>query len=152
MRRHAVKIVVEQMIRMPPEAVFPWVAEPEKAMRWQKDVREGKILVDKPEIIGTTFTEIVEENGNRLEMKGTIINYEKDRVIGFHLESRVHDFIVHYRLEAAGRNTRFRVEAEIRWKFPMNVMSLFLGGKMKAGLVGQLNSEILELKKICETD
>jgi hypothetical protein len=32
----------------------------------------------------------------------------------------------------------------------MNIMSFFMGKKMEAGLIKQLESEALELKKLCE--
>lgn len=31
-------------ISLKPKDVFPWVADPQKAMLWQKDVKEGEIL------------------------------------------------------------------------------------------------------------
>jgi len=34
----------------------------------------------------------------------------------------------------------------------MNIMSLFIGKKMKEGIIEQLNSEFLELKRICESE
>ena len=34
----------------------------------------------------------------------------------------------------------------------MNIISLFIGKKMKKGLIKQLESEILDLKKFCETE
>ena len=137
-------------IRQPPERVFPWIAEPEKAMQWQKNVREGKILVEKPEKIGTTFTEILEEDGNTLEMRGTITEYVENKVIGFHIQSRIHEFDVSYSVEEIRRSTRLAIDVNIRWKFPMNVLSLFIGKKMKAGMIHQLHEEVLELKRICE--
>jgi hypothetical protein len=57
------KIKCEDEILLSPEKVFPWIAEPEKAMKWQKNVKGGKIIIDNPEVIGTTFEEILEEDG-----------------------------------------------------------------------------------------
>ena len=134
----------------PPEVVFPWIAEPEKAMEWQEDVRGGEIIVQKPEVIGTTFREVVEEDGNSLEMHGTITEYVADRRIGFHLESRMHAFDVSYTLEALGRSTKLRIAVAIRWKFPMNIISLIMGKRIAAGLTKKLESETQALKELCE--
>jgi hypothetical protein len=68
------------------------------------------------------------------------------------LESKIHEFDVSYSLEEINQKTKFSIEAIIRWKFPMNVISLFVGKKMEKNLVKQLESETLELKKICETE
>ncbi len=148
--RRIMNISYENMISEPPEIVFPWIAEPEKAMRWQKDVRGGEILINKPEVVGTTFKEIIEEDGNNLEMYGTITKYIENRIIGFHLESRIHEFDISYSLEASGGKTKFRIDANIRWKFPMNVVSLVIGKRIKANLIQKLESETQELRRLCE--
>lgn len=144
------KIAYEAVISQSPLVVFPWIAEPEKAMQWQKNVKRGEILIEQPDVIGTTFTEIIEENGNQLEMTGTITEYVENELIAFHLDSRIHELNVTYSLEAANDHTRYQVEAKIRWKFPMNIIRLFMGRKMKSQLAQQLDGETLELKRLCE--
>ena len=146
------RIAYENEILKPVDRVFPWIAEPEKAMKWQKNVKGGEIIVNKPEVIGTTFKEIIEEDGKSLEMYGTITKYIKNKIIGFHLESKIHAFDVSYSVDEMNKATKFRVEALIHWKFPMNIMSLFIGKKMKEGIIKQFNSEFLELKRICESE
>jgi len=145
-----VRITYEEVIPRPPDVVFPWIAEPEKAMRWQKNVRGGEFLHRTPEMIGSTFTEIIEEDGGRLEMTGIVTKYIENRLIGFHIASRLHDFDVEYRLEPVGGDSKFRIEAEIRWKFPMNILGLFIGRQMKENLLKELRSETQELKEMCE--
>jgi uncharacterized protein YndB with AHSA1/START domain len=146
------RIAIENVIAQPPEIVFPWVADPEKAMKWQKNVKGGEIIVNKPEVVGTTFKETVEEDGNSLAMYGTITKYIENQTIGFHLESKIHEFDVSYSLEAVDQKTKFSIEAIIRWKFPMNVVSLFIGKKMEENLVKQLETETLDLRKLCEAE
>ena len=145
-------ITYENEILKPPEIVFPWISEPEKAMKWQKNVKGGEIIINKPEIIGTTFNEVIEEDGNSLEMYGIITKYIKNKLIGFHLESKIHEFDVSYSEEEINKATKISIEAIIKWKFPMNIISLFIGKKMEKGLIKQLESEILDMKRICETD
>ena len=146
------KIRYSNEISCSPEEVFPWIAEPEKAMRWQKNVKGGEIIIDKPEIIGTTFKEIIEEDGNALEMQGAITEYQPDHLIGFHLNSRIHEFDVRYLVEGAPQGTKLSIEADITWKFPMNILRLFIGKKMEASLKDQIHAEVLELKKLCEIE
>jgi len=110
------------------------------------------VILKPPEIIGTSFKEIIEEDGNSLEMFGTITKYIKNKIIGFHLESKIHDFDVSYSLKDINRNTELRIEANISWKFPMNVISLFIGKKMEERLIKQIEAKTLDLKKICETE
>ena len=144
------KIQCSNEILRPPEVVFPWIAEPEKAMQWQKNVKGGEITGETPEIIGTTFKEVIEEDGNVLEMEGMITEYKQDEFIGFHIQSKIHEFDVRYALEEVNKATKVSIEVTIDWKFPMNVVRLFIGKKIEAGLVNQLNSELLDLKRICE--
>jgi hypothetical protein len=144
------RIACENDIARPLEAVFPWIADPRKAMKWQKNVKGGEITLDKPERVGTTFREVIEEDGRTLEMHGTITQYVDNRTMGFHIVSKIHEFDVTYSLEPSGENTRMRIEASIRWKFPMSVVSLFMRKKMVQGLVTQLQSEVQDLKTLCE--
>jgi len=145
------RIAYEDEIAKPAEVVFPWIAEPEKAMKWQKNVKGGEVIVDRPEIVGTTFREVVEENGRNLEMRGTITQCVKNRTMGFHIVSKIHEFDVSYSLEPHGENTKIKIEAAIKWKFPMSIISLFMRKKMAQNLTAELESEVLDLKRICET-
>src|SRR5512136_1242738 len=115
------RVECENIISRPPKAVFPWIAEPDKAMKWQKNVKGGEVLVSKPGMVGTTFKETIEENGHSLEMHGSITEYVENRVIGFHLESRIHTVEVSYSLQETNTQTRISIMANIRWKFPLNI-------------------------------
>lgn len=139
-------------ILRPPEIVFPWIVEPEKAMKWQRNVKGGEIIIKTPEMIGTTFTEVIEEDGKVLEMQGTITKYKEDQIIGFHIQSKIHEFDVSYAVEEVNEATRLTIEAIIKWKFPMNIISLFIGRKIEKGLLKQIESEVLELKRLCESE
>ena len=139
----------EDEIPQSPQVVFSWVADPRKAMQWQQEVKGGEILEERPGMVGTTFTEVIEEDGRTLEMRGTITQFVKDRLIAFHIASRIHEFDVEYRVNGAGQGTLFSVAADIHWKFPMNIISLFMRKKMEDGLKKQFAAEVGELKKLC---
>ena len=145
------RITYETVILKPPEFVFPWIAEPDKDMQWQKNVKGGEVIIDRPEVIGTTFKEEIEEGGNSLEMYGVITKFIRNQIIEFHLESKIHELDVSYSVEELNKTTKIIVDARIKWKFHMNLLSLFIGNKMKKGIAEQMESEILELKRICET-
>ncbi len=145
------KITHRVVINCKPEQVFPWIAEPEKAMRWQKNVRGGKIITETKDKIGTTFKEELAENGKSLVMYGEITNYVQDKLISFHLESKIHKFDVDYLIVGDRKKSTFTIQATIHWKFPMNIVSLIIGQKIRAGVLQQTKSELAELKKLCET-
>jgi hypothetical protein len=144
------RIMYANEIRRSPEVVFPWIAEPDKAMQWQKNVKGGEIFIDKPERVGTTFKEVIEEDGNNLEVHGVITKFVEDQEIAFHLESKIHEVDVSYVLEGVDDATRVKVDARISWKFPLNLLSLFIRRNMKSGIEEQLKTEFLELKRLCE--
>jgi len=144
------KIQCQSEISLSPERVFPWIAEPEKAMQWQKNVQGGKIIKDNPEIVGTTFEEIIEEDGKSLTMKGIITQYVKNKLIGFHLVSKIHEVDVCYILEEIENATKLSIEANIHWKFPLNVISIFMSKKMTKGISAQLINEVQDLQQLCE--
>ena len=133
-----------------PVDLFPWIAEPQKAMRWQKGVKSEEILEETPEKIGTTFREEMEENGNSILMVGEITDYIQDKRIAFHLESKIHQVDVSYSIAEHDNRSTLTVASTIRWKFPMNVISLFTGRKIKVGILQQTASEFAELKRRCE--
>jgi hypothetical protein len=60
-----------------------------------KGIKDETIIKETKERIGTTFKEVLEENGKSLEMTGVITDYQQDKLMAFHLESKVHnvDFI-----------------------------------------------------------
>lgn len=144
------KVAHEAVIRRPPPVVFPWLVEPEKASQWQQDVVAWEVIELQPGMVGTTFRETVEENGKQLDMLGSITQYKENELIAFHLDSRIHTLDVSYSLQADEEGARIYIETDIRWKFPMNLVGLFMGRRMREELTRQLSQELSELKALCE--
>ena len=138
-------------INSPPATVFGWVEDPEKAMKWMTSVAGGEILHETPERVGTTFREVVEEDGKGVEMQGEITGYKPNQSIAFHLNSRVNEVDVEFRVEAIPNGTRLTQTANVRWKFPVNVISIFAGGKIKQSISAQAQKEFEMLKELCES-
>ena len=113
-------------------------------------VSSGEILHETLERIGTTFREVVEDEGGSIEMRGTITGFEADKSIAFHLESRVNIVDVEYRVEEIDEGARLDYDATIRWKFPVNIISIFMGNKMRQSILAQLQDELSKLKELCE--
>ena len=145
------KITLAVDIFCAPEGVFPWIAEPDKAMQWQKGVNGGEIIKETPEKVGTTFREEMEEDGKSIVMYGEITDYIQDRLIAFRLESKIHRVDVSYSIEGKEDKSTVTLDSTINWKFPMNIVSLFIGRKIKSGILIQTESELAELKHLCET-
>ena len=146
------RICVTTKLSGEPDQVFTWIDNPEKAMLWQKGVKKGEITQETPEKIGTTFIEEMEEDGNRLEIRGVITGYSKNKMIAFHLESKIHKLDVIYSIKGENGNSVITVESNIHWQFPMSLVSLILGRRIKAGIVKQTEAEFAELKRLCEEE
>lgn len=146
------KITLEIDISCRPDEVFSWINDPDKAMRWQKGVKSGEILKETSEKIGTRFKEVLEENGKSLEMLGEITDYIPDKLISFHLESKIHRVDVHYAVAGELNKSKVTIDLVLQWKFPMNIIGLILGHKLKGNILKQSKSELEQLKILCETD
>jgi uncharacterized protein YndB with AHSA1/START domain len=139
-------------INSPPATVFGWVENPEKAVKWMTSVAKTEVLHETPERIGTTFREVVEEGGSGMELQGAITDYKPNKSISFHLESRVNVVDVMYYVEELPNGTRLSQNANVRWKFPVNVISIFMGSKIKKNISTQSQKEFEKLKELCEND
>src|SRR5690606_24545519 len=102
--------------------------------------------------IGTTFKEELEENGKTLVMYGEIIDYIQDKLISFKLESKIHRVYVDYQVSWDKHESTVAVDATIKWKFPMNILSLIVGKKIKEKIQRQTRLELLGLKRLCESE
>jgi len=120
-------------------------------MLWQKGVKSGEIIKETSEKIGTTFKETMEEDSKSLEMNGMITNYIPDKLISFQLESKIHKVQVTYSIKSEPEKSIVLIDSTINWKFPMIVISVFIGSKIKAKILDQTRSELTELKRLCET-
>ena len=119
-------------------------------MKWMTSVSGGEILHEAPDRVGTTFREVVEDEGGSIEMHGMITGFEADKSIAFHLESKVNIVDVEYRVEKSDEGTRLDYHANIEWKFPVNIISIFMGKKMRQSILAQLEDELNKLKELCE--
>jgi len=134
------------------EIAFGWLEKPEKAMAWMTSVSKAEILHETEERLGTTFREIVEEDGGRMEMQGSITGYEPGKSISFHLSSRVNALDVKYSIAEIPGGVRVTENAEVQWRFPVSVYSVFFGERIKQGILAQLQDEFGKLKQLCEAD
>ncbi len=133
-----------------PEIVFGWLENPEKAKQWMTSVSEDEILHETTERVGTTFREVVQDDSGELEMQGCITGFEANKSISFHLDSRVNTVDVRYFIEEQDHGVRLEYNAKIRWKFPVNVLNIVIGNKIKQNIKAQLRDELNKLKELCE--
>lgn len=135
-----------------PEKVFHWLSNPERAMVWMSSVSKTELLHETSDMIGTTFREVVEEDGRGTELYGVVTDYRPNQLIAFHLSGAFNVVNVEYRLEEIEDGTRLTQNANIQFKSFMKVLSILIGPSFKKKIMSQLQSEFAKLKELCEQD
>ena len=137
-------------IRNTPENVFSWLEDPRRAIQWMKSVSKTEIIAETADKIGTTFREIVEENGRGTELHGVVTDFVLNKRLAFHLESDFNIVDVSYTLEEKGGNTQLRQNAEIHFKGTSRLLSILVGPAFTKKIIKQAQSDFARLKELCE--
>jgi uncharacterized protein YndB with AHSA1/START domain len=146
------KISCQIEIEAPQETVFYWIEDPSRAMKWMTSVTHTEIIDQKPDLIGTTFREYVEENGSGTEMEGVITDFVPNQRIAFHLEGGYNAVDVDFTLQSREGITQLTQRADVRFKGKLRVLSLFFGPTFKRKITSQMEQEFSTLKALCERD
>lgn len=120
------KLVYTIDINSTPETVFSWLGTPERAMEWQSNISRTGILHETPNMIGTTFREIIEENGRGVEMRGVVTDYRENQVLAMHLGGKYNNVDVEYCLEEIEGCTRLTMSSNIRFRSFLKILSIIL--------------------------
>ena len=133
-----------------PEEVFYWLGNPERAMAWMSNVSETELLHETADMVGTTFRETVEENGQSTELHGVVTAYRPSLRIAFHLSGKFNVVDVEYRLEEMENRTRLTYRADVRFRSFTRILSVFFGPRFEKKIRAQLQEEFAKLKELCE--
>jgi len=139
-------------IKATPEKVWYWLGTPERAVMWQTNVSKTEILKETPNMIGTTFRERIEENGNGTEMEGVVTDYRENQALAMHLSGKYNVVDVEWRIEERGEHTRLTVYSNIRFKSFLKILSIIIRPVFKKKITEQLQLEFAKLKELCESD
>ena len=148
----AMKLSYTIDISSTPEQVWYWLGTPERAMVWQTSVSKTEILQETPDMIGTTFRETIEENGRGVEMHGVVTDYRENQLLAMHLSGKFNVVDVEWRLEGIEDYTRLIVNANVRFKSFVRVLSILMRPVFKKRIIAQLQGELARLKELCERD
>ena len=145
------KLSYEIEIECTPERIWYWLGDPERAKAWQNNVSETRILQRTPDMVGTTFVETIEENGESTDMQGVVTSYIENRSLGMHLNGRYNSVDVDWQIEEAGRRSRLTVHADVRFKGRIKVASILMRSAFRENLTIEFEEEFARLKKLCES-
>jgi uncharacterized protein YndB with AHSA1/START domain len=144
------KIICTIEIHNSPEKVFYWLNNPQRAMAWMSSVSKTELLQETPDLVGTTFREIVEEDGRSTELQGVVTRYQPNQLIAFHLSGDFNVVDVEYQLEEIDDYTRLTQSAIIRFKGFTKVLSILFASTFKKNILAQSQKEFARLKELCE--
>lgn len=137
-------------IQASPEKVFSVLDDPSNIVKWAGGVVENENLDVKDENVGTTFRQVYDEKGRRMEFQGVVTKYEKDRAMGVHLEGSGFDLDVDYTLQPMAGGTRLVQDSEVHFKGLWKVMGVLMMPFMKKAGCKQLEEDFGRLKAMCE--
>ena len=121
----------EVWIDAPPDAVFPWLHEPQRLSLWLAGFVESKPVNEGPVGLGSESIDLFDERGRRLEMRTEVTAWEPPKTLRVSVES---SFVLAentYRLEAEANGTRVRFAGDFRYRGITRCFAPFLGGTVQ---------------------
>lgn len=76
-----VKVEIDIIIDRPPAEVFAFIANFENNPRWQSGMQAAEYTSDGPFGVGTTYKQVAQFLGRRIESHFEVIAYEPDRMV-----------------------------------------------------------------------
>lgn len=132
-----------------PGTAFAWVDDPERAARWQTNVRDSVVVRQTPGRVGTTFRETVEEGGRGTEVVGEITEYEPGSLIAFDLRSPYTTARVRYRVTPKGHGARLDVDGVVHFRSVMRLLEPVMGRAFTRRVRRQFDDELERLRSLC---
>ncbi|KAA3647189.1 MAG: hypothetical protein DWQ07_06730 [Chloroflexi bacterium] len=144
------KIAIEIDINASPEEVFYWLGDPTRAMRWMTSVTRTEYIHEAPDMVGTTFREYVEEDGQGTELQGVVKEFVPNERMGFQLEGEHNKVETVFTLTETKEGTHLRQDINLHFKGITRLMSILFGAAFKKKIIGQSRREFATLKQLCE--
>lgn len=132
-----------------PSAVFSWIANPERARRWQPDVKAYEVTRATPELVGTEFREWLGDGTGSLEMHGRITRCLPDEAIEFEVGGAGVEVRSRYLLTAAADGTALRAELDFRLR---SRFSFLLEPFLRQRIRRQMHRELQTLCELCDAE
>ena len=89
-------------IQASPEQVFRWIDDPACSRQWILNLVEDEIIEETPSKVGSTWRQVYEENGRRMEM----VVYEPNKRLSCVIRGQMFDLDEDYQLQDFGGSTR----------------------------------------------
>jgi GNAT superfamily N-acetyltransferase/uncharacterized protein YndB with AHSA1/START domain len=138
-------------IDAPPEAVWYWLGDPERAKTWMTSVGRTEYINRTADLVGSTFREYVQEGGRGTWLTGRIVAYVPNRRFAVHLEGDFNIADVVFTLQETAGGTRLTQTADLRFKGLLRLTGLIFGPAIKKNITRQSAAELAALKRLCRS-
>jgi uncharacterized protein YndB with AHSA1/START domain len=136
-------------IERPPEAVFPYLVEADKRLRWMGALKEAAQLTDGPPGLGTRFRDVFEQSGQRIEIDTEIVEWEPSERLGTRLRGSAFEASGRQRLERLDGGTRVTTSLETEYR---SRIARLMAGVITRQAQAQLERDHARLKEILESE
>ena len=136
-------------IERPIEEVFDFTVN--HTAEWSIIVVEDEAANETPEGVGSTFRVVTEDRGQRMEFDGVVTRHEPPIAHTVFMEGKQFNIEAEYRFEDLGGRTRVTQRSTVNGKGFVKVMFLLFGWLMKKSSCNALERELLNLKRLLET-
>lgn len=143
-------VIIE--IKASPAIVFSWLEEPAKLQQWLPNIVENEVIKETDNKVGSTWRQVYEENGRRMEMFGTTTLYEPYKRTACEIKGPMFDLDIDYRLEDLDGSTRLTQNTVIKMKGFFKIMGFIMGPFMKKSQDKQADESFAKLKRFAEAE
>ncbi|MBD0290425.1 MAG: SRPBCC family protein [Thermoleophilia bacterium] len=139
--RHTVEI------ERPAAAIFPYLAAPERRLRWMGALTASEQVTDGDLGLGTRFRDVFEDQGQRIELDAEIVEYEPNRRLATRLTASQFESTARQELdEAAGRTS---VTTTIATEYRSRLARV-MAGVITRHAQRRLEEDLVRLKRLVE--
>lgn len=117
---------------------------------WSNIVVEDTMIEEKPGRVGSTFHNVTEDHGQRMEFQGTVTRHEPPTISACHLTGDSFDIDVEYLFEDLGSRTRVTQHSTVMPKGLLRVFFFLFGWLMHKSSCKAAENELLNLKRLLE--
>lgn len=143
------RVIRSVVVPRPPQQVFRWIDDPERALRWQPGVAGYRVIENTPGRVGTRFVEIMQSSDGLVEMEGKVVAYEPGRMIAFALAG--HGTAVGTRFEVLPHAQGSSVAASVELVIP-GLLARVLGPFIQRRVGRQVDQELGLLRELVEDE
>ncbi len=118
---------------------------------WSEVVIEDQIIEETPDVVGSTFRSITENQGQQMVFEGIVTQYEYPNLNAVQLVGQFFDIDAAYFFERiTSHKTKVTQVSEVRPKGGLKIIFLLFGWFMKSASCKAAEKELNNLKVFCE--